>query len=110
MIKPASQTVASWLKSNLGKTALAATTGTDYKALLAAVQIIELYSYDRDPSLLGAFGHVVRRMQPSQYSLAYHAIAHVMDWSDRFRVWQGAGLPTDIKVRRCAFEPQPVIA
>jgi hypothetical protein len=108
MQKPPSTTISAWLKSNLGKSALAGQTGTDQKALLAAVQIIDLYSYDRDPSLLGAFGAVVRRMQPKQYFLAFHATAHVMDWSDRVSVWTQAGLPTDIKVPRCIFEPQTI--
>ena len=103
--KPPSQTIGAWLRANLGKHALAGCTGTDHKALLAAVQIIDLYSYDRDPALLDAFKRVVQRMQPSQYHLALHAVAHVMDWSDRVTIWRGAGLP-DIRVRRCAFEPE----
>ena len=107
--KPSSVTVVPWLRSNLGKNALAGVTGTDHKALLAAVQIVQLYSYDRDESLLTAFGSVVRRMQPSQWHLAFHAIAHVMDWSDRIVVWAGAGLPTDIRVPRCTYEPRPIL-
>lgn len=104
--KPSAVTIVPWLKANLGRHALGGLTGTDHKALLAAVQIIELYSYDRDPSLLASFGAVVRRMQPSQFFLAFHSIAHVMDWSYRLAIWHEAGLPTDIRVPRCQFEPQ----
>jgi len=69
----------------------------------AAAQIIELYAYDPSQPALAAFALVVRRMQPSTRGLAYHAIAHVMDWSDRARLWSRAGL--DIQAFGvCAFE------
>jgi hypothetical protein len=102
--KPPSETVMPWLRSNLGPRCLAPLTGTDARALRAAVQIIELYAYDDAPSVLEAFGHIVRRMQPSTQELAYHAIAHVMDWSDRSRIWVKAGLPEFGPVQ-CSFEP-----
>ena len=104
-VKPSSVTVGPWLKANLGKKCLAGCTGTDWKALLAAVQIIELYSYERNPAILTAFGAIVQMMQPKQYFLAFHAIAHVMDWSDRASVWGRAGLPLDLRVPACQFEP-----
>ena len=43
-------------------------------------------------------------MQPSTQELAYHAIAHVMDWSDRAELWIKAGLP-EFATRQCSFEP-----
>jgi hypothetical protein len=102
--QPPAQTVMAWLKANLGSRALAPLTGSDTRALRAAVQIIEQYSYDRCPALVEAFGMVVCRMQPSTAELAYHSIAHVMDWSDRSEIWVKAGLP-EFAPRLCAFEP-----
>lgn len=93
-----------WLKANLGPRCLAPLTGTDTRSLRAAVQIIEAYAFDRDPSLIEAFGLVVRRMQPSTQEFAYHAIAHVMEWSDRTPIWVQAGLPVGLSPRKCAFE------
>lgn len=104
--QPPAQTVFAWLRANCGKGCLAPLTGTDGRGLRAAVQIAELYSYHRQPEVLEAFGLVVRSsMQEECWYLAYHAIAHVMDWSDRAEVWAGAGLP-EIVHGRCAFEPK----
>jgi len=102
-IKPPCETLPTWLKDNLGKHCLAPLTGTDAKALAAAVQLIELYSYERRPSVLEAFALTVLCMQSTTQELAYHAIAHVMDWSDRAPIWLQAGLPK-FNPRRCAFE------
>lgn len=102
--KPHAQTVFSWLAANLGKRALAPLTGSDTRALMAAVQIAAQYAYDRDPSIIMAFGLIVRRMQPSTRELAYHAIAHPRDWSNREEMWIEAGLPSFVP-RICAFEP-----
>lgn len=104
MNKPAAVTVIPWLRANLGKSCLAGQTGTDQKALLAAVQIVELYSYNPDPELLHAFALVVKQMQEKQFFLAFHAIAHVMDWSNRLQIWEGASLPI-FGFGRCQFEP-----
>ena len=93
-----------WLKANLGPRCLAALTNTDAKALAAAVQIIELYAYDQSTSTLVAFQLVVSRMQPSTQELAYHAIAHILDWPDRARIWAACGLPA-ITPRLCNYEP-----
>lgn len=82
-----------WLKGNLGPQCLAPCTGTDFKALSAAVAIVDLYLYDFDGYGLEAFRSVVLKMQPSTRHLAYHAIAMVMDWSDRAKLWKAAGLP-----------------
>lgn len=99
-----SQTIFPWLKANLGKGCLGILTGTDTKALRAAVEIIGLWAYDESDEALQAFGIVVRRMQPSAYFLAYHAIAHCADWSHRSQVWAKAGLPALTNPGRCAFE------
>jgi len=92
-----------WLKANLGKNCLAPMTGTDSRALAAAVQTVELYAYHEDAGILEAFGRLVKCMQPSTRELAFHAIAHVLDWPDRRRVWMEADLP-EFQPRRCAFE------
>lgn len=101
---PPCKTIGPWLTSNLGPRSLAPLTGTDAKALKAAVHIIELYSYHGTPEVLEAFGIIVRCMQTSTQELAYHSIAHVMDWSDRRQCWLAAGLP-DFAPRKCEFEP-----
>ncbi len=93
-----------WLKANRGPRVLAPLTGTDAKALTAAVHIIELYSYHREPIVLEAFGKIVACMQPETQELAYHAIAHIMDWSDRNAVWFEAGL-VPMATQLCAYEP-----
>jgi len=104
-IKPVSESIFPWLKANLGPDCLAPLTGTDYRALRAAVQTVELYSYDPAPEVLQAFCLVVNRMQTSTRELAFHAIAHVMDWSDRDTLWAAAGLLPFKARRRCAYEP-----
>lgn len=103
--EPPAATVLDWLHSNLGGRVLAGLTGTDTKALRAATQIMELYGYDRCPEVLNAFASIVRRMQPKMRELAYHAIAHPLDWSDRARVWAGAGLQSFKPKFVCSFEP-----
>jgi hypothetical protein len=96
-----------WLQANLGKRCLAPLTGTDAKALTAAIHIIELYSYHREDQVLVAFRNIIMCMQETTRELAYHAIAHVMDWSDRNEIWCRAGLSTfSFPLRRCAFEPK----
>lgn len=103
--KPAAVTIYPWLRANLGPRALAPLTGCDARALQAAVQIIELYSYDHDDEVLQAFALVVGRMQDSTQELAYHAIAHILNWSDRYAIWHVAGLPPFENPRTCSFEP-----
>jgi hypothetical protein len=105
--KVPAQSIASWLKANLGPRCLAPCTSTDIRALRAAVQIADLWlnSDDRE-SIAKAFGCVVRDMQDSCWHLAYHATAHVGDWSHRGQLWVQAGLPV-IRVPACKFGPQP---
>lgn len=95
-----------WLESNLGKRCLAPLTGQDWKALLASVAIIELYSYDRTDSVLEALRIVVQQMQPQCQRFAYHAIAMVLEWEDRDTVWALIGLPKPENAGRCEFEPR----
>lgn len=110
--EPVSKTIFPWLRANLGKNCLAPLTGTDARALRAAVEIIDLYSTDHDPIVLKAFGIVVRRMQLHCQHFAFHAIAHVMDWSDRHHVWSTAGMAGEnfdqFPKSRCEHEPKIV--
>jgi hypothetical protein len=103
--KPACVTVFPWLKNNLGKNCLAPLTNTDWHALRAAVQCIELYSHTCDGDVLDAFARCVSLMQPHCWHLAYHSIAHVMDWGHRPQLWIEAGLPQPERLPLCAFEP-----
>lgn len=102
--KPPCETVFPWLAANLGKRCIAPLTGTDARALKATVQTIELYSVHQDTKVLEAFALLVGCMQSSTRELAYHAIAHVLDWGDRSRIWVECGLP-EFSPRCCAFEP-----
>lgn len=101
--KPPCETIGPWLTDNLGN-CLAPLTGSDARALRAAVQIIDQYSYDPSPEVLKAFGLVVGRMQETTSELAYHAIAHILNWEDRPRLWALAGLSPIPNPRRCKFE------
>lgn len=97
-----------WLRDNLGKQCLGCLTGQSARALAAAVQIIGLYSYcdqEAEPHVLSAFRSVVMTMRPgAERELAYHAIAHVLNWSDRDLIWARAQLPPLESIRRCAYE------
>jgi len=107
--KPSCVTIRAWLKENLGKDCLGVLTGTDSRALNAAMHIIELFAVHSEPAVLRAFAIVVGEMQPTARHLAYHAIAHALDWSDRERIWQRANLG-DLPASRCAYEPKPAAA
>ncbi len=70
------------------------------------MEIIELYSYAPEESLLMAFAAVVLQMQPPCRQFAYHAIAHVMDWSNRSEIWHAAELEGEGEFSwLCAGEP-----
>ncbi|SRR6266545_3677340 len=105
--KPPAVTLYPWLEANLGKYCLAPLTGTDARALLAAVQIVEHYSYDPHINVAEAFGAIVQRMQPKCRYFAYHAIAHVMDWHNRPELWERAQLERLTNIPRCKHEPKP---
>lgn len=103
-----SSRVLKWLRDN--KINTAPLTGTDVKALLAAVEIIELYSYHDHQGVLTAFREVVLCMQEKTRGIAWHSIAMVMDWEDRDRVWTASGLPVCWHGTRsiCAYEPEGI--
>lgn len=103
--KPCCQELLAWLKANLGPKCLAPLTGTDAKALAAAVHILELWSYSESPDLLQAFAIVVRAMQRSTQELAYHAIAKCSEWHHREPLWRAAELDPIPNPRICAYEP-----
>jgi hypothetical protein len=97
-----------WLQCNLGKRCLAPLTGSDHKALDAAVQTVQLWTYcDDRASVAKAFGIIVSQMQPGTRWLAYHSIAKVSDWGFRDELWDAAGLDfEDIRdARECSFGP-----
>lgn len=103
--KPHAATIIKWLRDN--DQSLGCLTGGSSKALLAAVQIIGAYSYcdsEAEPLLLSAFRSVVMTMPPNQRHLAYHSIAHVLNWSDREKLWTRAELPPLEHVGRCKYE------
>jgi hypothetical protein len=106
--QPVCKTVLPWLKANLGPRCLGCLTGQSGRALAAAVQLIDLYSscdYRAEPHVLVAFRNVVETMAAPERELAYHAIAHVLDWSDRDKIWHLANLPTLVSVSACAYGP-----
>lgn len=95
-----------WLEANLGKRCLAPLTGTDARALLAAVQVVELWSEHRGKEVAEAFRLIVLEMQPHTRRFAYHVIAKVADWGHRQQLWNQAGLPElTYTYGRCAYEP-----
>lgn len=100
----ASARIVKWLQANLGKSCTAPLTGTDARALRAAVEIVELYAQKNSAGVLEAFRLVVLCMQPATRELAYHGIAMVRDWSNRDEMWAEAGLEPLACVRRCEFE------
>lgn len=104
--EPPARTIRNWLRLNLGPGALGVLTGTDVHALEAAVSIVATYNradQEAEAGLLDAFRAVVLAMGPNARHLAYHAIAHVLDWHNRASFWARAGLDP-IPVGRCANE------
>jgi hypothetical protein len=91
-----------WLKLN--GLSLGALTGTDSRALGAAVHILELHNYGGNGEELEAFRIVVEHMQPSTREFAYHAVAYVGEWDYRAKVWALAGLPALDRVSVCKGE------
>ena len=105
MNKPVSQTIIPWLKSNLGKRWQAALTSSDLSALLAAAHCAELWVRTGSADVAEAFGLMVPVMQPGLRYLAYHAVAHVGEWTHRATLWESAGLPELENPGVCAYEP-----
>lgn len=109
--KPVAATILPWLKANLGTRCLAPLTSTDAKALLASVQLVDLIGHadsHRRPPLLAAYRAIVSNIQPHCQHLAFHGIAHVLDWSHRREIWIDSGLAgldcANIPTSRCQFE------
>lgn len=103
--QPPAATVGKWLRANGWN--LGGLTGQDWPALRAAVSIVELWSSADDEGRTQAaiaFNACVRAMQPELRRLAYHAIAHVGDWSHRQQFWNAAQLPTLENPGRCTYE------
>lgn len=103
--QPPAATVFRWLRDNGHN--LAALTGQDTRALAAAVQVVALYNAcdsEAEDFALTAFRGCVLSMQPHTRELAYHAVAHVGDWSFRAIMWERSGLEPLPHVGRCKFE------
>ncbi len=105
---PPAATIFTWLKQNLGPRCLAPLTSVDAAALKASVQLAELCCYQQNADVLAAYRITVLQMQPHCRRLAFHAIAHVRDWSDRREMWVDSGLIEDEPITeafgRCKFE------
>ena len=99
-----------FLKGNLGRGSLAPLTGTDWKALRAAVHLLQLYAYNGHDAVLDAFRLTVLEMQPSTRQFAYHAIAYVSEWHNRAVWWARAGLPPYERIWVLKMAPEGRVA
>lgn len=109
--KPYSATIGPWLTANVGKGWSAALTGQDWPALKAVVEIVNAWtSSDSDgrQQCVIAFKAMVLTMQPGCRYLAFHAIAHVADWSHRWQLWREAGLADEHVIGKpsCKYSPE----
>ena len=109
MRKPPAATIFTWLKNN--DIRLGGLTDHDAAALQAAAQVAELWirgDYENRPRSAVAFANCVSQMQPKVRYMAFHAIAHVGDWSHRWELWREAGLPEYVlqHVPECTFAPR----
>jgi hypothetical protein len=90
------QLITKWLANNLANKRWAAPcTGQDYAALLASVQVANLWAYSDGQAqrhVIAAWGEIVRTMQPACQYLAFHAVAQALDWDFRWKFWHLAGL------------------
>ncbi len=92
--QPHAATILKWLRDN-GQS-LGALTGQDTRALQLCVSAMALYSscdQEMESHALSAFRGGVVAMQPSTRHLAYHAVAHVLDWPAREMIWRRAECP-----------------
>lgn len=106
--KTPAQTIGPWLRAN-GQN-LGALTGQDWAALRAAAECMGLYARcdsHAEANALVAFKSCVLSMQPSTRYLAFHAIAHLLDWGDRAVIWSRCGLAPLERVPACKYGPQP---
>lgn len=102
--------ILSWLKLNLGRSAIAPLTSTDTYALVTSVNLSNLISYpSAPPELFRAWCDIVSQMQEHNRHLAYHAVAMELDWSHRRMIWEQAFtiagvLQQDIPQSICCYE------
>lgn len=102
-------TIGPWLDDNLGKLWRAPLTGQDWSALKASVEILGCYArcdQDAEQGLLLAFRGTVLAIQPGCRYLAFHSVAHVLDWHNRAEIFARAGLEIPQYLPRCKFGPQ----
>lgn len=86
--KPACAGLRAFLRAH--KHDLGALTGQDSRALNAIVHAWELYACSDEEGQRGALAAVsalLPAMQPHTRDLAREAIAYVLDWGDRDRLW-----------------------
>lgn len=102
--KQPAETVTTWLRANLGPRSLAPLTTTDAAALRAVAQVAAAGAFTGLDAVMPSLAPLIHLMQPHTQHLAYHAIAHSLDWSDRDAVWTACGF-TERPLSRCAFEP-----
>lgn len=105
--KPYAATILTWLKNN--GHSLAPLTSRSTEALLASVQLVPLWSAygSRSPEIAAAWAACVNEMEEHTRQLAFHAVARVYDWDDRYKLWCDAGfteLPMPCYV--CTHEPR----
>jgi hypothetical protein len=104
--QPPAATIGRWLREN--GHALGGLTGQDWPALRTAASIVDLWcSADSEGRVQAAiaFNAVVHAMPPELRYLAYHAIAHVGDWSHRDELWDKAQLSPLEHIPPCKYEP-----
>jgi len=96
--KPPCQQVPAWLKSRLGKQALAPLTGQDAVALSAFAHVVSLWgrsdSSGRRLAVIAGRA-IVLAMQPTTRGLAKASIPCVLDWSHEAELWAAMFDPVD---------------
>lgn len=92
---PVCRSAPKWIRDRFkNRSALAALTGQDHRALSAFVHLVELYAV---ADLAGrgraveAMKWAVICMQPSVRHLAKASIPHVLDWGDEGPLWDRIG-------------------
>lgn len=110
--KTAAERVLPWLRNNFGKHSLGRLTGQDTRALLCAVQAVEMLNYSdasKIPAIYEIFRAAVSCMQPHTAWTAYHSVAMIMNWEDRALVWDAAGLPAVVCQRIAINSPKDML-
>lgn len=109
--KPYAATIGPWLTANLRKGWSAPLTGQDWPALKAIVEIVNTWTSSDGEGrehCVAAFRAMVLTMQPGCRYLAFHAVAHVADWSHRWQIWRAAGLDDALVIGKpgCKYGPE----